>query len=219
MQRGLAVANLLVPFGIRLSGSQTEQVLTYLELLLRWNGKINLTAINKPEDCIRRHFGESFYLGTLMGLEGRLLDVGTGAGFPGLALKVMFPALQVILLEPKMRKCAFLKEVSRQCGFSEVEIRSEGVGNYRVSAEFAAADIVTSRAVGSSTRLIQGASDCLKQNGALCLWTTSRLRERIQSAPERISWMKPAKIPNSRERIILIGRKIGDSNAAGLISL
>ncbi|MGH9403017.1 MAG: 16S rRNA (guanine(527)-N(7))-methyltransferase RsmG, partial [Terriglobia bacterium] len=86
---------------------------TYLGLLLRWNEKINLTAIRTPEECVTRHFAESLFLARHEQLNGRLLDIGSGAGFPGLALKVAVPELAVTLLEPVAKKRAFLKEVVR----------------------------------------------------------------------------------------------------------
>jgi len=89
-----------------------EQIRAYIDLLLVWNRRISLTSIVSPEEIVRTHFAESL-LATKAATEilGRLADVGTGAGFPGLALKIAFPALSVILLEPNLKKCAFLNEV------------------------------------------------------------------------------------------------------------
>ena len=94
-------------------------------LLLRWNEKINLTAIRNPAECVTRHFGESLFLAHHVNLQGSLLDIGSGAGFPGLALKIVFPELSVTLLEPVTKKRAFLKEAARVCGFSQVSVRGE----------------------------------------------------------------------------------------------
>ena len=84
---------LLEPFGLSLSNHQSGQVSAYLELLLRWNRRINLTALRDPHACVQRHFGESLYLGRWVELKGKLLDIGSGAGFPGLCLKIIFPEL------------------------------------------------------------------------------------------------------------------------------
>ena len=91
------VRQLLRPFGLDLSSNQIGQLSAYLELLVRWNQKINLTAIRDRETCVTRHFGESLYLGRSAELDGRLLDIGSGAGFPGLSLKILFPGLVVTL--------------------------------------------------------------------------------------------------------------------------
>ena len=77
---------LLEPFQLNLTSEQVRDLLTYLELLLSWNRRINLTGVRSAEECITRHFGESLYLARSVPLEGRLLDIGSGAGFPGLAL-------------------------------------------------------------------------------------------------------------------------------------
>src|SRR5215831_19819217 len=92
------VRGLLAPFGLRLSSEAISRILAYLELLLRWNAKINLTAIRSAGECVTRHFGESLYVSKLGELKGDLLDIGSGAGFPGLALKIVFPGLRVTLL-------------------------------------------------------------------------------------------------------------------------
>ena len=78
-----AVHKLLKPYELGLSDSQIDKVLVYLNLLLRWNEKINLTAIRTPEECITRHFAESFLLSKAIPLTGSLMDIGSGAGFPG----------------------------------------------------------------------------------------------------------------------------------------
>ena len=116
---------LLEPFGLDLSSTQLGQTLAYLHLLLHWNQKINLTAIRNPEECVTRHFGESLFLARHVQLRGDLLDIGSGAGFPGLALKIASPEIPVTLLEPVAKKRAFLKEVARVCGFHQVAVRGE----------------------------------------------------------------------------------------------
>jgi 16S rRNA (guanine527-N7)-methyltransferase len=209
VRRESSLADLLAPFEINLTSRQKEQILIYLELLLRWNRKINLTAVNTPGECVTRHFGESLYLGVVMSLEGRLLDIGSGAGFPGLALKVAFPALETRLLEPDVKKCAFLKEAVRLCGFSGVEIRRQRLEDYRYSIDFVPAEVVTSRAVGGLDKLIPLASECLTAEGSLCLWTTSRLFEHITGISGHVAWVRRVRVPKSRERVILIGRKLG----------
>src|SRR5208282_4908497 len=121
----MRLRQLLKPFGIDLSSTQAGQTLAFLHLLLRWNEKINLTAIRNPEECVTRHFGESLLLAGHYQLQGDLLDIGSGAGFPGLALKIVFPGISVTLLEPVAKKRAFLNEAARVCGFSQVVVRRE----------------------------------------------------------------------------------------------
>jgi 16S rRNA (guanine527-N7)-methyltransferase len=169
------VRQLLEPFGLNLSADQIGQVITYLELLLRWNEKINLTGIRDAPGCLRRHFGESLYLGRWVELKGKLLDIGSGAGFPGLCLKIIFPDLSVTLLEPVAKKRGFLKEAARVCGMSRVEVRRERLEDFAGSAAPPAVyDAATARAVGHLEELIPLASRCLKAGGELFLWLSRR---------------------------------------------
>jgi len=169
------VRQLLDPFRLSLSEEQAGQVVSYLELLLRWNEKINLTSINAPADCVRRHFGESLYLGGCVELTGRLLDIGSGAGFPGLCLKILFPELRVTLLEPVAKKRGFLKEAARVCGMSGVEVRRERLEEFASAAGTVEAyDAATARAVGNFEDLVPLAARCLVPGGRLFLWLSRR---------------------------------------------
>jgi 16S rRNA (guanine527-N7)-methyltransferase len=168
------VGQLLKPFGLSLSTDQIGQLIAYLELLLRWNKKINLTGIREAPSCVRRHFGESLYLGRWVGLNGRLLDIGSGAGFPGLCLKIIFPDLSVTLLEPVAKKRAFLKEVARVCGMNFVEVRRERLEDFAGAPSPPVYDAATARAVGHLEELIPLASRCLKAGGELFLWLSPR---------------------------------------------
>jgi len=169
-----SVRHLLEPFGLTLSSDQISQMIAYLELLLRWNQKINLTAIRDPESCVTRHFGESLYLSRWVELKGKLLDIGSGAGFPGLTLKIVFPHLSVTLLEPVAKKRAFLKEVARVCGMGLVEVRGERLEDFARGASLALYDAATARAVGHLEELVPLAWRCLKAGGELFLWLSRR---------------------------------------------
>ncbi len=196
------VARLLGPFGISLSSAQSSQLLAYLELLLRWNRKINLTAVRGAEDCVTRHFGESLYLARWVELRGALLDIGSGAGFPGLALKIPFPELRVTLLEPVAKKRAFLKEVARVCGMESVEVRGERLEQFTAPALF---DAVTARAVGQLDELVPRSARLLKPGGRLCLWITRQQAVRLAEFQVPIDWAAPVPLPLGRDREIWVG--------------
>jgi 16S rRNA (guanine527-N7)-methyltransferase len=168
------VRHWLEPFGLNLSSSQVAQVIAYLELLLRWNKKINLTAIREPHRCVTRHFGESLYLGRWVELKGKLLDIGSGAGFPGLCLKIIFPGLAVTLLEPVAKKRAFLKEVARVCSMDSVEVRGERLEDFAAGDGVGVYDAATARGVGRLEELVVLAGRCLKARGELFLWLSHR---------------------------------------------
>ncbi len=194
---------LLEPFELHLSSEQLNALLTYLELLLSWNQRINLTGVRSAEECITRHFGESLYLARWVELEGRLLDIGSGAGFPGLALKIAFPQLSITLLEPMAKKRAFLKEVARKCGMQSVEVGPQRLEEFETPGRLF--DTATARAVGRLEQLVPQAARCLRPGGRLCLWITHGQAPRLTH--RLIEWQAPIALPLSREREIWIGRR------------
>jgi 16S rRNA (guanine527-N7)-methyltransferase len=200
------LARLLSPFGVTLNAQQARGLLVYLDLLMRWNQRINLTAIRNPEGCVTRHFGESLYLATRLQLKGRLLDVGSGAGFPGLALKIVARDLAVTLLEPVAKKRAFLKEVARACRFDRVEVRGERLRDLIRLSGSAPFEFVTARAVGRLQELTKDSARCLAPGGRLCLWLGKRQAETLIQQRLGFSWDLPLGLPAAHERQILVGR-------------
>lgn len=198
---------LVEPYGLDLSPTQVDQIVAYLHLLLRWNQKINLTAIRDPADCVTRHFGESLFLARHLALCGNLVDIGSGAGFPGLALKIAVPDLSVTLLEPVAKKRAFLKEAARTCGFRHVQVRGERLEELASSTPAPAFDFATMRAVGNLEVLVPVAAQCLKPGGSLCLWLTQDQAAGLSSIACRLNWTEPLPIPLSRTGVIWLGSK------------
>lgn len=199
------VRELLSPFAVSIPDEVIDKVIVYVDLLLRWNRKINLTSISNLEECITRHFGESFLLSNLLELGGHLLDIGSGAGFPGLALKLIAPQLEVMLLEPVSKKRAFLKEVARACDMGSIEVdgsRFDEFAGKEVTRPF---DIITSRAVGGLDSMVQSALTLLKPGGRICLWLGSQQVQAIRMGNWDLNWFTPAAIPLSRDRVILMG--------------
>jgi len=201
------VRQILQPFGLELSSDQVDQVVVYLDLLLRWNQKINLTAIRDPEECVTRHFGESLFLSKHTDLQGTLFDIGSGAGFPGLALKIAFPALTVTLLEPVARKRAFLKEAARACGFSKVETRADRLQDFVRISPSSSFDSATSRAVGNLQQLVPLAGLCLKPGGRIFLWLTRDQGSSLSKTSGDFTWAEPLAIPLSRTGQLMRGTK------------
>src|SRR6202165_1125681 len=113
----------LLPFRIQLESNQIIQVREYVRLLLKWNQSVSLTSVVDPVEILARHFGESMFVSCLLPVENcRLADLGAGAGFPGLALKIACPNLHITLIESNKRKCAFLSEIVRSLQLKNVEI-------------------------------------------------------------------------------------------------
>jgi len=145
------MVELLGPYA-KVSEALASQLGVYLELLLKWNARTNLTAIREPEEIVRRHFGESLFAAQHLGEhldkhpggEGAtLLDLGSGAGFPGLPIQLARPELRVTLAESQNKKAAFLREAVRTLGVA-TEVwagRAEALPGERMF------DVVTLRAV------------------------------------------------------------------------
>ncbi len=126
--------------GVRLTAVQQEQFAHYLSILMDWNGRLNLTAVREPAAIETRHFLDSLTCAPLMGdLNGqRLIDVGTGAGFPGLPLKILYPDMQLTLVESVGKKTRFLQAVVDELALPDVTIlqeRAEALGQQRAHRE------------------------------------------------------------------------------------
>ena len=202
------ISRLLRPFDLGLDDSQLELTARYLDLLMRWNRAVNLTSIRQPEEAVTRHFGESLYLTKFVKFDRNLLDVGSGAGFPGLAIKVMRPETAVVLLEPVAKKRAFLKEVIRECQFSRVEVEAARVEDFSLGhcGEF---ESVTMRAVGSFSAVLPAVLRCLNAKGRVYAWLTGaeaqRLKRDVPEFSRLFAWSPPIAIPVSRNREIWLG--------------
>jgi 16S rRNA (guanine527-N7)-methyltransferase len=116
-------------FGLRLTSSQLSAFKTYEQLILQWNQRFNLTAITEPEKIRRKHFLDS--LSCLVAMRGtdidRIIDVGTGAGFPGMPLKIIFPLTSLTLVESVGKKAGFCRHVIATLGLQGVEVLNERV--------------------------------------------------------------------------------------------
>jgi|ERR1700677_1268963 16S rRNA (guanine527-N7)-methyltransferase len=158
-----AIAHLLQPY---LSGSGAypdtdldpsllSQFSTYLDLLLKWNARTNLTAIRDPEEIVRRHFGESLFASRHLSLATTtLLDLGSGAGFPGIPIALLHPEVAVTLAESQNKKATFLRESIRTLGLP-VEVWSARAETMPESRHF---HTVTLRAVDNMPAAIAAAA-------------------------------------------------------------
>ena len=201
--------------GLSLSERQLEQLATHFDLLVHWNRKINLTSIRRPEDIAVRHFEESLFLVKVMaqvgtGLpacteSGLLVDVGSGAGFPGLPIKIAWPAMSAVLLEPTLKKIAFLKEVIRQCGLDGIEARAERLEQAAQSDLAGRASLVTLRAVALTPELLADLKRLLEPDGRLALFLGEKDALSLAASAE-MQWQPPVPIPHSERRVIVVGR-------------
>lgn len=202
----LQVSEALGVFGVTLNDDQILKIREYVGLLLRWNHTISLTTITDPIEIVGRHFGESIFPSKRLPVENRrLADVGTGAGFPGLALKIAYPSIRLVLIEANKKKCAFLSEAVRTLGLSDVEICPQRFEEIRPEAMLA--DIVACRAVGEFKELLRWSAVSLAPRGHLVLWVGADDSTRI-SRTLGWTWLQAERIPDSQRRFILIGRPV-----------
>lgn len=114
-------------FGVELSPSQVRSFEQYLDLLAFWNRRLNLTAIRDPDLVVRRHFVDSLSVVPFLSGDGGVLDVGSGAGFPGIPIKLALPGKTVHLLEPRRKRANFLRQVARELQLSDVHVIEQRV--------------------------------------------------------------------------------------------
>jgi 16S rRNA (guanine527-N7)-methyltransferase len=194
----------LKPYGIRPSPAQAEAIQRYLALLLQWNHKVSLTSLLDPAEILQRHFGECMFAASAVPISsGRLADVGSGAGFPGLALKIACPELELILIESNVRKSAFLSEVVRSLNLDGVEVVRSRMEGLSVREGFAG--FVSARAVGNFDRILRWARKALSEEGQVLLWLGAADAEEV-SLRHGWRWRELIKIPCSHRRVLLIGR-------------
>ena len=213
MMDSARIAELLAPFlGTNdLSAHLLEQVSAYLDRLMRWNQRMNLTAVRDPEQIVTRHFGESFFAATtLLGREDpagkRALDIGSGAGFPGLPIKIFAPAISMRLIEAQHRKATFLREVIRDLGLKDCEVLAERAERL-AEAEPCSADLVTFRAVERFQDVLPTAAQLTSNKGRIGLLIGREQAANAATLLPSFDWEDEVPLPLSSSRLILIGRK------------
>jgi 16S rRNA (guanine527-N7)-methyltransferase len=175
------------------------QLGTYLDLLLRWNARTNLTAIREPEEIVRRHFGESLFVGVhlapLLGPVATLLDFGSGAGFPGLPIQLFLPELNVTLAESQGKKASFLREAVRTLG-SKTEVWAERVERMPADRRF---DVVALRAVDKMDSALVAAEGRVAAGGLLAVLGGRRSVEGTENVVSAV-------VPGGTDSLLYIDR-------------
>lgn len=151
--------------GIEITDEQLNQLDSYFHLLVETNKKFNLTAITEEQDVYLKHFYDSLTIVKAIKLDNQsLCDVGTGSGFPGLVLKIVFPNLNVTLIDATNKKCLFLQEVITQLNLKNIQVINARIEEYsKVNRE--KFDIVTCRAVAPLKHLLEYSIPLVKVNG------------------------------------------------------
>ncbi len=167
---------------------QLQQLDKYYKLLVEWNEKINLTRIIEEKEVYLKHFYDSLTISKVVDLNdySTLLDFGTGAGFPGMVLKIFFPNLKVTLVDSLQKRINFLNEVIKQLGLKDIETIHERVENLEIKHY----DIITTRAVANLTKLI-GYTSNLIDSSTLFIPLKANVEDEIKDAS---SLMKKKKL-------------------------
>jgi 16S rRNA (guanine527-N7)-methyltransferase len=238
--RPARIAELLEPYLPASSANDQRQVTndvfyqhisTYIDILLRWNARINLTAIRDPEQIVTRHFGESLFAASHLfpnpapqGSAERnypvpsvppvvkdfalsVADLGSGAGFPGIPIKLWAPHLTLTLIESNQKKVAFLREIVRSLTLTNVNVfpgRAQELLHPEAGPR-RGFDLVTLRAVERFTNVLPVAASLVSPGGRLALLIGSSQLEATKYTLPAITWDHPIPVPVSQARTLLIG--------------
>jgi 16S rRNA (guanine527-N7)-methyltransferase len=199
---GSRLKALLAEAGIEpLAEVQLGRFADYCSLLLRWNARVNLTAIRDEEGILNRHFVESIACARFLPAEiGTLLDFGSGAGFPGIPIALCRPEIAVTLAESQGKKAAFLQEAVRVVGVATKVYcgRAETLG-----MQF---DCVTLRAVDQMERAVLAGAQLVRPGGWLALMTTMSDEEKLKVAVgPKFRWSSRVDLPGGQERVLALG--------------
>jgi 16S rRNA (guanine527-N7)-methyltransferase len=172
-----------------------QQLSSYLDLLVKWNARTNLTAVRNPEDMVRRHFGESLFAGRFLGdpLPDTLLDLGSGAGFPGIPIALLHPSIAVTLAESQNKKATFLREVVRTLGLKNIQVWDGRAEDLPADRRF---HTVTLRAVDNMAAALAAAAPRTARQMVL-------LSTGLPSLPERFTLLEKISLPKSHEGVLL----------------
>ena len=203
-------------FDFHFSVEQLEQFFAYMNLLIEWNEKMNLTAIVEPNEIILKHFIDSITILKEIDNNSKIIDVGTGAGFPGVPLSIMNPTLKITLADSLNKRLIFLQEVVNQLGLKNIEIihaRAEELGkNKKYRENF---DAATSRAVANLSTLSEYLIPLVKVGGKIISMKAGGAQEEIEAAKKAIKILggeieeiEEFKLPQTEiERTIILIKK------------
>lgn len=172
---------------LKLEKNQIEQFYNYMQILIEWNEKMNLTAITEEKEIIIKHFIDSLTIYKYLSNEKSLIDVGTGAGFPGIPIKILKPEMEIVLLDSLNKRVKFLEEVINKLELKNIVAvhgRAEDFGkniNYREKF-----DVVTSRAVANLPTLLEYLAPFVKVNKKCICMKGQDVEEELKKAKKAI---------------------------------
>ena len=177
-------------FGVRLDDNQLSQFYTYYEMLIEWNEKINLTAITDFDEVIKKHFLDSIAIGRVISQMDSvsMLDIGTGAGFPGIPIKIAFPNIEIVLMDSLNKRVTFLNEVITALSLTKIEAihgRAEDFAKKDLLRE--KFDYCVSRAVANLSSLCEFCLPYVKVGGKFISYKSEKAKEELIASENAIS--------------------------------
>lgn len=207
--------------------AQLHSISIYIDLLLRWNSSINLTSIRQPEEIVTRHFGESLFAARHLfpaseqivaekaPLEVDAIDVGSGAGFPGLPIKIWAPHIHLTLIESNQKKATFLREVVRALTLTNVDVFAGRASDFQgrhasnlqepLPGPKKSADLVTLRAVEQFDSILLTAAALVAPSGRLAILIGQAQLDRARHLVRYFHGIQATKLPLSSSRFLIIG--------------
>lgn len=182
-----------------------ENLTTYLQLLLRWNQRMNLTAVRNPQELVQVHLSECLRSAQLLpsGIS-TVLDFGSGAGLPGIPIQLLRLEISVTLAESQAKKAMFLKEAVRVLGLSRAAVYSGRVEALPKGQRF---DAVVLRAVDHMEKALPAAAARVADGGWCAVLTTEAQTAAIQQSVPDFAWQDGVSMPGSQQRVVLLGQK------------
>lgn len=173
----------LIELGFPASDDQIKAFMTYLSELKKWNKAYNLTGLKSDEDIVIKHFLDSLlYLKAIPEGEIKAADVGSGAGFPGIPLKIVRPEIEMYLIEPSRKKSAFLRHIVRHLELKRIEVIEKRIEETKVNQELPSLlDAGVTRALFSIKDFMKKASPIVKKGGLLILSKGPKVQEEIKT--------------------------------------
>ena len=184
-----------------LSPGTSAKFAEYLALLLKWNARLNLTAIREPAEIVRRHFLECIQCAQALPEAATLLDFGSGAGFPGIPIALVRREIRVTLGESQAKKAAFLREAVRSLGLN-ASVFDGRIETMPPAQKF---EVVTLRAVDKMAEACTLAIDRLVDRGALVVFATTSTESQVRNAAHGISWQAPIPLAKLNDAFLMIG--------------
>ena len=187
------------------------RVEVYLRFLSKWNSRMNLTGLRSSEEILRVLMAESFFAASLVeNAEGSILDIGSGAGFPGLAMSVYRPEMQLVLLEPRKKRAAFLSALRRELGLSRVTVWGRKLEECSPGDFSTPPTVLTMRAVGAFSEVIGCGIHLLQGSRRVLLFSSIAGAEGIMGGIQSVLWSPPHSVRWNPQHVVLLGQVHGD---------